>query len=348
MKTHNCPGCLREGFGTYCTTCRRKLFNGTRVDHILSFSRPEYNQHKILQKNERMSISGVQAKHSLRLDGKVLNLVEHGGEYILKPIPNAAYDNIEHVPANEHLTMQLAKQMFTISTAENSMIFFKDGSPAYLTKRFDVLPDGKKSLQEDMAQIANKSEEKDGKNYKYDFSYEGISELMRQYVGAYAVEAEKFFKIIIFNYYVQNGDAHLKNFSLMRSEEYGDYHLSPAYDLVNTKIHLPQEGDTALEIFKGDFQTESYGINGKYCMDDFTEFGKRLGLKERRMNKILREFTRDNLHEVEGLIMRSFLSDELKKRYVELVKERIARLEYSFSEEKGKEYGNSRNQTCPR
>jgi serine/threonine-protein kinase HipA len=46
------------------------------------------------------------------------------------------------MPANEHLTMQIARQVYGIETAENALIFFKDGAPAYITKRFDVKEDG--------------------------------------------------------------------------------------------------------------------------------------------------------------------------------------------------------------
>lgn len=70
-------------------------------------------------------------------------------------------------------------------------------------------------------------EEINGKNYKFKFSYEEISELIKRYITAYAIEAEKFFKIIIFNYLVSNNDFHLKNISLYRNEKYGDYLFTP-------------------------------------------------------------------------------------------------------------------------
>jgi serine/threonine-protein kinase HipA len=53
------------------------------------------------------------------------------------------------MPANEHLTMQIAAQVFGIETAENALVFFKDGTPAYITTRFDTLPNGSKLAQKD-------------------------------------------------------------------------------------------------------------------------------------------------------------------------------------------------------
>src|SRR5690606_40079276 len=63
--------------------------------------------------------------------------------YILKPIPRDL-KKVDQVPANEHLTMQIARQVYGINTAENALIFFSNGEPAYITKRFDVKEDGTK------------------------------------------------------------------------------------------------------------------------------------------------------------------------------------------------------------
>ena len=61
------------------------------------------------------------------------------------------------MPANEHLTMQIARQVYGQNTAENALIFFKNGSPAYITKRFDVDIEGSKLAQEDFASLAGRT-----------------------------------------------------------------------------------------------------------------------------------------------------------------------------------------------
>lgn len=61
--------------------------------------------------------------------------------------------------------------------------------------------------------------------------------LIKKYVAAYPVALEEFFKLVVFNFLFSNGDAHLKNFSLLETPQ-GDYQMSPAYDLMNTKIHV--------------------------------------------------------------------------------------------------------------
>lgn len=226
--------------------------------------------------------------------------------------------------------MQLAQRIFGIESAANALIFFSDDEPAYLTKRFDRLPDGTKLDQEDFSQIAGRTEETHGENYKYDFSYEEIGELIKAHVGPSLIELEKFFKIVAFNYLIQNGDAHIKNFSLIRNGPEGILLLAPAYDLANTRLHLPEEADTALDLFKDGFATPSFSANAYYAKDDFVEFGKRLGINPSRVEGILGLLV-GKMDGVDNLIAGSFLENETKIEYRNHVADRVKRLSYSFS-----------------
>jgi serine/threonine-protein kinase HipA len=263
-----------------------------------------------------------------------LELAEAGGQYILKPIPHGEFQHLDAVPVNENLTMQIARQVFGIRVAENSLVEFEDGGVAYLVRRFDVQEDGSRHLQEDFAQIAGRSEESHGKSYKYDFSYEEIGDLIRRHVAAHQVEMEKFVHLVVFNYLVHNGDAHLKNLSLIRNEESGDYTLTPAYDLLNTRLHVPYETRTALALFKDDFQTESYKINAFYAYDDFLELANRLELHPTRFQRFMRSAISKE-REVFSLIDRSRLSEECKQVYKESMRDSIRALSYAHAESKG-------------
>lgn len=326
-----CNSCLKENIDGFCKDCLKKMFDGKKVSPILSFSRPDFNEAKI-ESGSRLSISGVQIKHSLKLEEVKLVLKEKGGEYILKPVPTGSFQNLDQAPANEHITMQIASQVFGIKTAVNSIVQFSDGEHAYLTRRFDLKSNGDKYLQEDFSQVAQRTEETHGKNYKYDFSYEEIAGLIKKYVGAYPIELEKYFRIVLYNYLVCNGDAHLKNFSLYRNDEYGDYLLTPAYDLLNTSLHVPGERDTALELFKDDFMTEAYQQGSKYTQDDFYEFGIRIGLRNIRIEKIFKEFL-SKTSEIQEIVNKSFLKQEMKGKYLEGVRSRIDRIKYSYKSE---------------
>jgi serine/threonine-protein kinase HipA len=313
-----CPGTLAEKFGTYSPACLKKMFNGKRVSHILSYDSPSKDEKAaeiFIENRKRISISGVQIKISLILEKNVLRLTEKGeqGTYILKPIPRDV-KMVDQVPANEHLTMQIARQVYNIPTAENALIFFKDGTPAYITKRFDVIADGSKLGKEDFASLAGKTSMNAGGNYKYDYSYEEIGYLIQKFVPAWRVEIEKYFQIVIFNFLFSNGDAHLKNFALLENSS-GDYLLSPFYDLLNTRLHV-NDSDFALTkgLFADDFKSEKFKKSGHPALSDFIEFGKRIGVNENRISKLLSPYI-EKQEFVETLVKRSFLNSKSKKAY---------------------------------
>ena len=325
-----CPGCFKAEQATYCAACRKRLSGGKKVPWVLPFSRPAYDKAKREVTPDRMSISGIQSKISLALQDGRLKMVPSGGQYILKPRPHGTFQRLEMVPINEHLTMQIARQVFKIEVAENALVAFEDGEVAYLVRRFDVQSDGTRSLQEDFAQLSARSEETHGKHYKYDCSYEEIGHLIRKYVAAYPVDLERYFTLVTFNYLVNNGDAHAKNFSLIRSEETGEYNLTPAYDLLNTRLHVPDESRTALDLFQDGFQTESYQANAYYAHDDFVAFARKLGLVESRYKRILEKFI-SGQEAVFALIECSMLSTECKALYKDHVKDRARAISYSLS-----------------
>lgn len=316
---NNCPGTLAEGYSTYSPSCLRNLFNGKKVKHILPYDQPQFNEEVadlFIENRKRISISGVQEKLSLVLEKNMLRLTKEGeqGTYILKPIPRDL-KKVDQVPANEHLTMQIAKQVFGLNTAENAMIFFTNGSPAYITKRFDVKEDGAKWGKEDFATLAEKTTDNAGPNFKYEFSYEEAGLLIQKYVSAWRIEIEKYFSLVLFNFLFSNGDAHLKNFSLLESSK-GDYLLSPIYDLLNTKMHV-DDSDFALDkgLFADDFKSEQYKKSGHPNKFDFVEFGRRIGVSENRIEKLMAPYL-DKQPFMETLISRSFLTEANKRGYL--------------------------------
>lgn len=314
-----CPGTLAEGCSTYSLSCRRNMFNGKKVNHVLPYEQPQQSEEvaeQFIENRKRISISGVQEKLSLILDKNILRLTKEGeqGTYILKPIPRDL-KKVDQAPANEHLTMQIAKQVYGLNTAENALIFFRNGSPAYITKRFDVKNDGGKWGKEDFASLAGKTKDNAGVNFKYEYSYEEVGMLIRKFVPAWKVEIEKYFSLVVFNFLFSNGDAHLKNFSLLESSK-GDYLLSPSYDLINTRIHV-DDSDFALDkgLFADNFKSEEYKKSGHPSKADFIEFARRIGVIETRIEKLLNTFLQKQQF-VEILVNHSFLSDTNKHGYL--------------------------------
>lgn len=275
------------------------------------------------QHAKRMSISGVQDKLSLRLEENRLSVTDVEGTYILKPIPGTPLVRwTEDVPANEHLTMRLAGEVFGIRVAACALIRMSDNELAYLVRRFDRQPGGDKIPQEDFCQLLERTSDTHGPHYKYDAAYEDIFSALRIYCPTYMIEREKLFELLCFNYLVANGDAHLKNFSLYRPES--DYILTPAYDLMSTKLHLPDESQLGLEeLYSDERITDGEQTHGFLTGSDWLQFGVDVGIPTKRARRIIQTFREQQTYEaIHDLILRSFLSTEAKSAYGAIVEDR--------------------------
>jgi serine/threonine-protein kinase HipA len=292
------------------------------VHHVLPYDSPASNPEtdKLFEENrKRLSISGVQEKFSLLLEKNKLRLISDGeqGRYILKPIPSAGI-RPDQMPANEHLTMQIARQVYGIETAENALIFFKNGAQAYLTLRFDFHEDGSKIAQEDFASIAGRTPQTHGEHYKYLGNYLELFQLMKRYVPAYALESPKLLKILLFNYLFSNGDAHFKNFSLTETSM-GDFKLSPAYDLINSRIHIDDN----------DFALDDGLLPGKLAqgsiIQQFKILSANAGISDLVFDELLTLMSGFS-EEVEKLTYSSFLDETTKRNYYQSYLGRLKRL----------------------
>lgn len=318
----NCPSTLAKDYKTYSNTALRRVFYGKKVSLILNYDSPASNDNAdalFTDNRKRMSISGVQEKFSVLLEKNKLRLIQESeqGQYILKPIPNVG-KNSNQMPANEHATMQIARQVFDIETAENALIFFKNGDPAYITRRFDIKDDGTKWAQEDFAALAERSPQTHGEDFKYVGNYLELFTILKKYTPAYTIESIKLFKLILFNYLFSNGDAHFKNFSLIETP-LGDFKLSPAYDLLNSRIHI-DDNDFALE----EGLLPPTLTQGKIT-NQFYILGEQAGISKKQVTKVFENLT-SKQNEVLTLIEASFLNEKMKRNYTQGYQNRLKKL----------------------
>lgn len=270
------------------------FFHKEKISDILPYESISSNVtvSEIQAGNGRISLSGVQAKFSMVAENGELRFVQDSrqGKYILKPVPTAMHLlERNFLPLNEYLCMQIASTIYGIETAECGVCYWGNGEPAYVTKRFDVNPDGSKRSMEDFAALAGLTRHNGGSDYKYcNLSYEDCADIIRKHVAASSVEILKFFRLVVYNFLICNDDAHLKNFSLVE-RGVGDYVLAPAYDLVNTTFHLYQPRIFALD--KGLFK-EGMVMSDVHTVDrsDFVEFGRRIGLSAKIVERELSRF----------------------------------------------------------
>lgn len=255
---------------------------------------------------DKMSIQGVQPKLSAKLNVKdeVFDIVDRGGTYILKP-QNNFYPEL---PENESLTMKLA-ELAGIEVPLSGMIYSLEGKLTYFIKRFDRYGRNKKLSLEDFAQLSGKSRET-----KYDYSMEKLVNLIDTFCTFPAIEKVKLFRLTIFNFLIGNEDMHLKNFSLITRDN--KVELSPAYDLLNTTIVVPRaQEEIALPI-----AGKKRNLNAKILIDYFAK--ERLKLNDNIINQTLEQI-KLQFDNWESLIKISFLSNEMKEKYWELMKKKI-------------------------
>lgn len=318
---------MAEGCDTYSPQAVKRLFDGKRVSPFLDFNINELKQSDaIVKAMQRISVSGVQEKFPGMIDQNMIRIAESSerSTYIIKPAPwDETIATRKQIPANEHVTMQIARQVYGIITAENGLCFTRDDQTVYLTRRFDIMPDGTKAEMEDFASLVGRNEQTDGTYFKYRGCYEDIAKCIRKYIPAWMVDMERFFELVVFNYIYANGDDHLKNFSVIRQGS--DYRLAPAYDLLNTSLHVIGEdfgldGGLSPEIESSDVMDRT----GHPCRQDFERFGERIGLADTRVRRVLDKYMA--IPELTTkLVGNSFLSDKMKRKYLRIVDERVKR-----------------------
>lgn len=268
----------------------RKVFGVSREPAIdLALSEVSLKAQEMAGK---MSISGVQPKLSVKLFGKTstphLKVSAEGGQYILKPQVQA----FKNLPENEELCMRIAGDL-GIDVPPHCLVHLKDKSLAYVVKRFDRA--GRRKIhQEDFAQILGKAD-------KYDGSVEEIGRKLKDVSGVPGLDVQLFFERVVFNFLIGNGDAHVKNYSMIYDDA-GRVRLAPAYDLVCSRIVIPHEADESALTIQGkksrirrkdiDLLADHFGIPGKIRYERFAGQKDNI-LKAVKASQLPAEFARD-------------------------------------------------------
>ncbi len=311
----NCLICykpLKPGQEDYHPTCVKKFYLSVEAP-VLPYSLKEMEELALKVLGRSVAVPGVQAKLSLSLQRKKeqpnrLTLVGLWGDFILKP-PTFQYPQL---PENESLTMKLA-DLYRIPTVPNGLIRLESGELAYITRRIDRYSKKQKLHMEDMCQLTGRLTED-----KYKGSMEQIGKAILKYSSNPVFDALAFFDLALFSFITGNADMHLKNFSLLYQEN-GMITLAPAYDLLSTRLVIPE---------KEDQEEMALNLNGKkrkLTRKDFEEFGLTLTLNEKQIKNSLTRF-KNAFTNSQSLIESSFLEKSLKIDYVELLKERMDRI----------------------
>ena len=310
-----CLYCYKElepGEVDFHKSCCKKFF-GTHTAPSLDYTRAQMDELAAQVIRSQTTLTGVQPKLSLNLDkhkdSQKLTIVGLWGDYIFKP----QTERFAMLPENEDLTMHLA-EIAKIKIVPHTLIRMKDGSIGYLTKRIDRKADGEKIAMEDMCQLTERQTE-----HKYRSSYEQIGKAIRKYSTNAQLDMVDFLELVYFSWLTGNNDMHLKNFSLYSPA--GEPVLTPAYDLLNAAISNPVD-DKELAL----------NLNGKKKRmkdADFRNAYRTCGVPEIVFDRVKKKYV-DLLPKFEEEIHASFLSDEIKTLYIELLHRRHAQSSAGF------------------
>lgn len=297
--------------GDFHPGCSKKIF-GLTMPPAIPFSESDLEPLAKEIINNHTAVAGVQTKLSLHISvdsngipAKRFAIAGLWGGYILKPQVSL----YPHLPEVEDLTMHLA-ELAKIRTAPHSLVRMSSGNLAYITRRIDRSKTGKLAM-EDFCQLTERMTED-----KYHGSYEQIGKAIRKYSSTPGLDVINFFELVLFSFLTGNADMHLKNFSLLEHPGIGMI-LSPAYDLVNTALVNPDD--------KEDLALTLNAKKRKIRRSDFIVAMNTLKVDEKQQQNIFNKMIKAAPKWTE-FIDSSFLNDDYKERYKEIIFERLSRI----------------------
>ncbi|MGQ4276481.1 type II toxin-antitoxin system HipA family toxin [Pseudidiomarina sp. E22-M8] len=241
--SHNLPGALRA----------TPISAGELPDWALDHRRQiESIQIDIEHTTAKFSLAGVQMKFSsTKQDGRFNLKFDADGESWIIKTPSTIHKN---VPENEYTAMRLAQAAGVvipdIQLVERDRldhlpdIQLPNETYAYAIKRFDRGHAGRIHT-EDFAQIFQVYP-----NDKYKkFNYEQIGSALFQHSATGLADVQQMARRLLVNILLGNGDAHLKNWSLIYRNKLRPQ-LSPAYDIVFTLPYVAGDDSVALKMAK--------------------------------------------------------------------------------------------------
>ena len=257
------------------------------------------------------TVPGVQKKLSLHLFSQTkkprLTLINYPSGYILKP----QVEEFDSLPEAEQLVMTMADSI-GISTVPHALMKGRKEF-AYITKRVDRIfekNDVKMLAMEDFCQLDLRLTQD-----KYRGSYERCAKIIRKYSSRKGLDMTELYLRLLFSFVVGNSDMHLKNFSLIETEEgSGKYVLSPAYDLLPVNVIMPED--------KEQFALAMNGKKMNLRRKDFMVFADECGISRTSAEKMIGLLVKKKETFI-SMCRASFLPEYMQERLCVLINERI-------------------------
>jgi len=169
------------------------------------------------------AISGIQPKTLAVLEDKTLLTTK---EYIIKTWGN----EYPELALNEYFCLKAIEK----SGVKIPNLILSNNNKFLLVERFNY----KKSTGEFLGFEEILVLQGKNKDEKYSGSYESIAKIIYAVTTNKIESMRSFYKTIVMNYLLKNGDAHLKNFGVLYDKDISEIYYSPAYDVINTCVYL--------------------------------------------------------------------------------------------------------------
>ncbi len=261
-------------------------------DQMYLFAKEGAMESASLVTKSHLSLTGASGKTGLYYDEKNNKWFLPTGSAPSTHIVKQSHVRLDQIVTNEQLCLLTAKQL-GIAVPDSFIIRFadnEDDNVLFATKRydrkqgfreFDGLNIPYRLHQEDFSQAlgipAERKYEKGDENY-----FAQMMGLLRRYAANPMQAQRALWQIAVYNYLIGNTDNHIKNISLLYSEDLSSMGLSPAYDIICTLIYESSTDEMALAI---NGKTSIYDIS----REDFEMEAQKSGLG---IALFMREFDR--------------------------------------------------------
>ncbi len=201
----------------------KKIYSGVDIDEVLNNDTQDTFLKLLSTFLDKNAISGVQPKTLALIKDKESLFLK---EYIVKTWG----DEYPHLAENEYFCLQAVKKAgVTIPNIQLSK-----NRRFLLVEKFNYNKEQDKYLGfEEILGLLGKN-----RDAKYSGSYEQVAKVIYTVSTNKEESMSQFFKTVVMNYLLKNGDAHLKNFGILYDDKFTDINFAPAYDIVTTTVYI--------------------------------------------------------------------------------------------------------------
>ena len=298
-----------EGFLTYQENLSKK--SSYNLDDLINNTQDDIFSNLVKQFLQNSAISGVQPKVLVPIfDKATLNTKE----YIVKSFSS----EFPHLAENEYFCMSALKK----AGIKTPKFWLSKNKKLFIMEKFTYQKESNSFYGfEEFCVLFGFNKEK-----KYNGSYEQIAKAIAKISTQKAKDLKEFYKMIVMNFLLKNGDAHLKNFGILYSADKSKRFLAPAYDVINTVIYMPKD-------------KPALNLNGKklwFGKKELIEFGIKYALlSQNEANTILehsKEAILETIKDIKEYINQNQEFKEFGEKFIKILDFSISNISSSYKD----------------